>query len=230
MFYLYEIRFPNGKKYIGVTNNPTVRRRQHFYDAKGGRRDRFMLPVYCAIRKFTSECSGDAIKFVVIGQSEIEEFILAAEIREIRDQNTLVPNGYNVAVGGTRGPMGNPEVRAKVSATRLTMGCTPAMREAGIKRRGVKRTAEHQANLSAALRGKKWSDKRRANPARYIGHPCSAEDRAKISMAKKGIMRTAKQKATIAEGCKKARIRANNLYEMAMEYLLREPGTITYCP
>lgn len=161
MFYLYEILFPNGKKYIGCTDNLHRRWDEHIKCALNWS----PFPVHCAMRHFTADGTTGGIKLGLIGKTETQEDILYWEAHEIDRQNTLCPNGYNLAVGGHGGSMRNPEVAAKVSATKKAMGCTPRMRAAADRNRGTKRTPEQIKALSLAHMGKPWSEKHRAATA-----------------------------------------------------------------
>lgn len=101
----------NGKAYIGTTVNPISHRvSRHVYAAKSGRTD---MAIAEAIRKY-----GISVFLVeCIGESEDYTELLAMEAREIKQQNTLCPNGYNITEGGMGGRRAcSPETRSRISA------------------------------------------------------------------------------------------------------------------
>lgn len=109
MFYLYEIRFPNAKKYIGWTVDLKKRMRDHERDARNGCR----LPVHCAMRHFAAV--GEKMVWEPIGAAFTRAEIAREETREIKLQNTMVPNGYNATPGGDGVREWSAEQRAAMS-------------------------------------------------------------------------------------------------------------------
>lgn len=108
---LYEISFPNGKKYIGITTRSLRQRWSgHLYSLT-----RSVTPVSHALRKYRE---GAIIRPLVVGDSD---YIADLEIKAIEAFQTRDRRyGYNVGIGGTVGPMlgqtHTPEVRAVIGA------------------------------------------------------------------------------------------------------------------
>jgi len=84
----------NGKMYIGQTRrDPFLRKEEHRGSVKRG----CMFPVHCAMRKYGFE----NFDFCVLpGQYGTKADCDKAEIDAIRENNSLLPNGYNVTEGG----------------------------------------------------------------------------------------------------------------------------------
>lgn len=90
-YYLYQIRNKvNGKCYIGVTNNPRQRYKDHFeHKTKGS------LLICRALLKYGP--NSFEFKILVIGD---KEYIYNLEIKAIAKFLTQVPFGYNLTGGG----------------------------------------------------------------------------------------------------------------------------------
>lgn len=86
--HLYSLTFANGKQYIGKTNNIRERKSGHLYDAQTSER-----LVARAWRKH-----GQPIfqHLAVVEDYMIDE----TEIKAIAAYGTLMPNGYNMTIGG----------------------------------------------------------------------------------------------------------------------------------
>lgn len=95
--YLYKItNLVNAKLYIGVTNNPTQRKSQHFTKVKKER------PVNKAVRKYGKE--NFSFEILCIGS---RDYIYDLEQKAIASYNSLVTgHGYNLSVGGLGGKGG----------------------------------------------------------------------------------------------------------------------------
>lgn len=186
---LYEMRFPNGKRYIGISVNPRHRLRQHRHLAKTG--SRFF--VHRAIRKYGEE----KVKFRVLCIGGLE-FISELEVRAIRHMKTNDRRfGYNQTAGG-EGVELTIEARAILSAKVRRAWASPELREAQSKRfRGRTITPEQRARISASLKGHPGYGKgQKRSPevcakisASKIGHTVSVETRAKLSAAFRGVPR-----------------------------------------
>lgn len=102
--YLYEIKnLINNKKYIGITIDYKRRFRQHcskYADSV----------ISKAIKKYGKE----NFSFTVLKDDLSVEEACNLEIEFIKEQNTLVPNGYNVSKGGTAN-IGTSNGRAKLT-------------------------------------------------------------------------------------------------------------------
>jgi predicted GIY-YIG superfamily endonuclease len=95
MFYLYVIAFPNNKEYVGMTDDPRRRVKQHWKDARGGS----AFAVHCAIRHF-----GGKATFTIIEEAETRDAACELEVQLIAERGTLRPGGYNLTLGGDGGP------------------------------------------------------------------------------------------------------------------------------
>lgn len=89
--YLYKItNLINNKKYIGITNDYKRRFRQH----KGNHNPKSLI---CkAIQKYKEQ----NFKFEILQSNLSIEEACQAEIKQIKKENSLTPNGYNIAKGG----------------------------------------------------------------------------------------------------------------------------------
>jgi group I intron endonuclease len=188
--YLYCLNFPNGKLYIGISNNPVRRLVEHIGAAK--RQEPHL--VYAAIRKYGTP----QLQILCAGH---KDYILALEITAIecfqtRD-NTI---GYNIARGGNAGTPGpqSTEHRAKIGVARL----------------GKSHSEETRAKMSAALLGRAHSAQHRANiGAAQIGKTLSAEHRANISAARLGKPRkpfSEEHRAKLSAAVTKHHLKAKN--------------------
>ena len=149
--YLYSIKnLLSGKQYVGKANDPDHRWKEHLACARLNP----ILVIDYAIRKYGAE----NFTFEVIGEFESEELAYLYESFEIQNRFSLVSQfGYNVSAGGRGGKAGfllSEEVRKRISE----------------KRKGMKFTDQHRANLSKAFTGRKHS----------------AETRLKMSQSRQG--------------------------------------------
>jgi len=116
MYYLYIItNTVNGKRYIGVTKTPTIRRDQHlrYLNLKTGSK-----LVKAAVKKYGVE----HFTFTVVGSGP-QSLIYALECWYISSWATMVPHGYNLTAGG------EGRTEAIVSdETRLKMGVSQRKR------------------------------------------------------------------------------------------------------
>jgi len=100
MAYLYQIKFPNGKLYIGLTVNPIKRWKKHKSLARSGN----PLPIYQAMRKYGI----DNLKLEILFEGELNQ-VKKLEILTISRLKTCIPEngkggGYNISLGGDTGP------------------------------------------------------------------------------------------------------------------------------
>ena len=94
-YYLYQIEFPNSKRYIGITNHPVNRYSAHKRNARVGKK----TPLCAAIRKY----GAGEFKVLVTGD---KNYILDLEIKAIALYGTQDrKNGYKVARGGENSPV-----------------------------------------------------------------------------------------------------------------------------
>ena len=120
---VYIMRFPNKKKYVGVTRLLPfhIRIKQHIQSAMSGSN----LTLSCAIRKYGAL----SIKFGVVAKCNSEKEAKHLEVEYIRELDTLRPHGYNSTVGGNGviDPSGMSECK-RVSSCKKTMA-TSAYKE-----------------------------------------------------------------------------------------------------
>ena len=90
--FIYKISFPNNKIYIGQTiQNPNIRWSQHKSDANKNK-----TIVSKAIKKYGyNNCT-----FEIIDETNNIDKLNELEIKYIKEYNCIIPNGYNVSLGG----------------------------------------------------------------------------------------------------------------------------------
>jgi group I intron endonuclease len=169
---LYLLTFASGKHYVGVTECKTLESRlhRHRYSAKSGSK----LPVHMAWRKHGAPVAEILATFD-------DDGLYQAEIDEIAKRNTIVPNGYNILVGGQKSPALNPDVAQKIRQATIKRYQDPLQREAA-SLRAKNRSMETRIKISQALTGKELSNAtkekiRQAN----IGKTHSEETKSKMS-------------------------------------------------
>lgn len=114
------LRFPNGKKYIGISHQPARRFQQHYTESNCGSR----LPVHLAIALYGRE----SVVLEVIGEAYTREKIGWMEIEAIEKYGTLAPYGYNLkAGGGLGGGVMCEEARARMIERYKQIPPTPRM-------------------------------------------------------------------------------------------------------
>lgn len=185
MGYIYKLDFTNGKSYIGLTAN-TIEKRfsQHVNAAKLGKSQ---LPIYLAWRKYGKP----VLTILAELQPENLDF---AEIEAIQKYNTLIPNGYNVALGGMTAPTKSPEVAKKLSLVltgrTLSDSHRQNMREAHKHRtkysQGYKHSTQALEKIKNALKGNTYAK----------GKPKSEETKRKMSISIKKALEKRKQSLT----------------------------------
>ncbi len=200
---LYQLKFKNGKCYLGITRRTLARRvREHLADYRYG--DRAKGALYRAIAKYGEDAFEASC--LVIGNDW--DYMCALECAAIIRLNTRVPNGYNVTEGG-EGIIGyqyTDEQRAAMS-----------IRQKGIKRgpsklRGRKIPETQRLRIIAAVTGRACSEETRrkiseANKKwkRQKGRICSEETRRRISEAQKGKVVSEETRQNIKEGLRRRR-------------------------
>lgn len=139
---LYQISFPNGKRYVGMTMADTHKRFwEHRYHAKRWTK----LPIYDALRKY-----GDTAEFTVLAIADNREYLEVIERNAIRIMETKLPQGYNLTDGGDGAPMGNTfqlgRKRSLESRTKMSASS-----------KGKKKSDSHREAIRAALIGNKYA-------------------------------------------------------------------------
>lgn len=89
--YVYELTFPNGKKYTGISIHPARRFREHIAEASRGSE----LAVHRAIRKY----GGDSVRQTLLLKAE-RQYCQRIEVLLI-----AMCKGYNSSTGGEESPM-----------------------------------------------------------------------------------------------------------------------------
>lgn len=108
---LYQIDFPSGKKYIGISKHSADRRaKAHFDGARLGKKT-----IICnAIRKYGKE----NCKVVTLVVANDIEYLKDLEVKAIAAFNTKYPNGYNCTKGGD-GVVDLPEDLEKIRVEKM---------------------------------------------------------------------------------------------------------------
>lgn len=219
MHILYKLVFASGKCYIGQTvRKMNTRISAHRQNAKHGS----MLPVHCAWRKH-----GEPEVFV-LAELQTQEELHSAEIDAISTMNTLVPNGYNLGIGGETAPSKNPVVAAKIAnkANGRKYSDTSAWSESSklmwkneeYRKKvsdGLKAGWTDERRKGASERTKKFWDDRKAagwvmpesTKQKLSSRTFSDESRQKMSASAKGKKKlpfTDTTKAKLSEATKKA--------------------------
>lgn len=166
MFTIYKHTTPNGKVYIGQTNQPTHRR---WRNGEGYARNAYF---YRAIQKY----GWDSIRHEVICTCETQEEATATEAHYIRVYNSLDPaNGYNLVEATDSGRTLSEETRQRMSNARK--GKFAGENNPNF---GRKHTEEERKRMSEQLVGKY-----RGLFSHRYGAVASEETRAKQSASRK---------------------------------------------
>lgn len=190
--FIYFLRSPSGKGYVGQTTT-SIRRRVGFHTKKGKCR-----ALYGAIEKYGID------NFFVgeVGCYPIHE-LDAAEIRFIKEFETLAPNGYNLTTGGQGKHSCSLESKHRMSVAQL--GKHPSVETRQRMSTAFKLrppfSAEHRSKLSKANKNPSAAIRKNMSDATK-GKPKSAEHRRKLSEAKKGKPLSAEHRRNIAEATK----------------------------
>jgi len=152
---LYQLRFPNGKLYFGVTNDFKRRWKEH----KRCRKDGLSFRLHAAIRKYGAAAVERRV--LVVGPYD---YIRELEITAIRHfQSANKKYGHNISPGGD---LVSQETRARLSASLIARWKRPGeIERIAAKLRGRIKSPEECANISAALKGKKKSPEHTAKSA-----------------------------------------------------------------
>jgi group I intron endonuclease len=166
---LYQLSFPNGKSYIGITSLTAIKRFQ--YHCRRTSRNTALNP---AIKKYGRE----NVVITVLAETDNWELLCLAEQEAIDKYKSKAPNGYNLTHGGegVLGLVTSEETRAKQSASKRNM--SEATRE---KLRNRIFTEETR---------KKMSDSKQN---------ISDETRKKMSLAKKNISEETRNKMSASQ-------------------------------
>lgn len=173
-YILYIHIFPNGKKYIGITCQPTKSRWR-----RNGKGYKSQDRVYRAIKKYGWNNIVSEIVYNGLSKNEAEE--QEEELIKLHNSTNKF-YGYNSNNGGNHPGRNSPETRAKISAAK----------------KGWRPSIETRKNMSIAQIGRKQTEetKQKLSKARK-GIPKSEETKAKISEALKNNPIAVKQWAKI---------------------------------
>lgn len=193
--HLYMLTFPNGKLYVGITNNFANRMSSH---RRGGAKPHMSQQsvLHSAIAKHGWENIDK--KVIITGP---REYIMDMEIKIIAEWRLRHRDfGYNVTLGGNTSPTLCPDVAARV----------------GRANKGKVRTAEHRAKISNSLIGHSVSDttRRKIGASSYgtkhspehiekirlagMGRKHSDESRLKMRESMRGIAKSTDHKAKLS--------------------------------
>lgn len=163
-----------GQRYVGITSQvPKNRWRAHVTQAKRGI---YQTLLHQAIREHGDE----TFDFIVLQEFHDYDEMLQAERVLIREHNSLVPNGYNMTIGG-QGTMGykwKESDRQNLRVNRKGRDMSVAIAASVAVNKGKPLSVEHRAKISASHMGKKMG-------------PMSAAHKAKISTSGRGRQRSA---------------------------------------
>lgn len=212
---LYQIEFPNGKSYIGITMKTAEQR------FKGHTRLRDKTALAHALKKHGA-CN---VKVKTLIIADRWDYLCDLEKKAIASYKTKIPHGYNLTDGGEGtlgvewseesraklskariGSIATPECRAKMSASRKGKPVSDACRLASLAAVvGKKKSPSHLAKMVAAATGKRPSDetKKKMSAAKLgnknlLGHKHSEETKAKIGISSKGKIASAETRAKLS--------------------------------
>jgi group I intron endonuclease len=189
--YLYRItNTVNDKIYIGQTVQPEKRWNQHKTSAAS---DNPIMVISHAIKKYGNQ----AFEFEVIAGCKTWDDANETETLLVAQYDSLVPNGYNVSLGGFNAPKSeqwlqamrdwhaslSPEERSKISQ-KQSISYTKYIEENGHPALGTKRTDEQRANMSIAQKAveNRFSEEALQKMSEvHMGHKDSEETKQKKS-------------------------------------------------
>lgn len=158
---LYQISFPNGKGYIGITaGSAAARMAEHTYNAESGRGQ---YAIHRALRKHGGTC-GVNLRVLLVADSW--EYLCLMERRAIEAYGTFGRGGYNMTAGGegTLGYRHDAETLRRMGAVhkglRPRLGAhlsDEAKAKISAAHKGRRLSPGHCAKIAAALRGNQYS-------------------------------------------------------------------------
>ena len=152
---VYELSFPNGKKYIGISSNPRKRWSYHCYNATTKKK----TALYDAIRFYGKEQV--RLRTLLVGTIE---YAKEMEVKIISKFGTQVPRGYNINPGGDYSPCVDPMIAAKQAASLTGFRHSEKTKnQMSAVALGKPKSAEHRQNISKGRSGMKFSDQHRLN-------------------------------------------------------------------
>ena len=195
MKFIYKIlNSINENVYVGQTNDPTKRWKEHSYDAKKNSG----LLVHVAMRKHGIE----NFKLVVI--EECEDCLANDREAFWVSQFDSFNHGYNLTSGGQQGCSFSEETRLKMSETRKRNMTLEARKKIGDAHRGKKTSDESRKKMSDAQfnRAPFSEETRRKMSLSRIGNVLSEEHKQKIRTANLGKIPSEETRRKISESNK----------------------------
>jgi group I intron endonuclease len=187
-----------GRRYVGITQRPAVRFKEHLAAAKRGSNTRFAR----TLRKY----GYDLFVFEILGWCENVSVARLVEIALIKH----LAAAFNETRGGegTIGRKNSPEHRQAIRESKL--GRTrdaDTVAKVGASLRGRALTAAHKENIRKARLGVKFTPEHRENMRRarlgVSGKSPTEEVRQKLSAALKGRVRSAEHCEAIRQAALK---------------------------
>jgi group I intron endonuclease len=182
--FIYFLRSPSGKAYIGQTS-VSISKRLYMHNKSNG--CRFL---YAAIKKYGLE------NFFVgeVGCYPLQD-LNDMEVRFIKEFDTLAPSGYNLTTGGNANHKCSAEARRKMSEASKGKPKSEEARQRMRKPKSAEarqrmrkpKSPEARKRMAEARRGKPMSENTRAELLKAnIGNKLSEETKRKIAATKLG--------------------------------------------
>jgi len=209
---IYEIIFPNGKRYIGQTIQPDIRfDKYRRLDCKGQRK------FHNALLKYGWE---NTVCSILYECDNMDELNTLEEITIAQYKTRDIQFGYNIAKGGKNREI-SEETRIRMSQSkkdgyasgRLTnnnkgkISSEETRRKIGESSKGRKASDETKKKMSAAQKGKIVSEEGRRNMSqamRGVKKNLSPEQRQKLVDRKKGTKMSEETRKKMSESRKRA--------------------------
>jgi group I intron endonuclease len=193
--YIYKITNRiNGKVYIGETKekNPIKRWKGHLYTIRKGKGCPLLR---AAIQKYGEE----NFSFEVIQECNIDERFIIEE-QKIKEYNSLVPNGYNVTIGGMGGGF---KGKKHSEGTKKKMAKATSEQYASLSAERKEELRQILKNRSPQKRGTITEEYRQKMRNYKLGKKLSEETRAKISNSLKHSALKEETRKKISESVKR---------------------------
>jgi len=154
----------NGMQYVGITNDIARRWKRH----KNANENQYL---HKAIKKYGSECfvfTHFADAFDVLAAKAIERMLIS-------EHNTLVPNGYNLTLGGdgTFGRKHTEEEKKKIRDTNKLTWSNPELRKTNGQKVSLINTGKPNGRKgkTTSKKGVPHSESHRENLAKVLKSP-----------------------------------------------------------